>query len=158
MWSRHVGDPILESNITRRIDFALFMVDTLENDELAHPDRQSPEPFSSRSRRGLSGEIGSRNPSRDLTSERFAHRFRDLSTRSRGPLDFCFPAECASRSSREAAGNRMTASSLSAGMPTRADQFAGPSARCSGVQSGSRACGQAKTSMRIPSGSKTKNA
>ncbi len=24
--SRHVGDPILESNITRRVDFALFMV------------------------------------------------------------------------------------------------------------------------------------
>jgi hypothetical protein len=47
VWSRHVGDPILESNITRRIDFALFMVDTLENDELAHQapaivSRQSP--------------------------------------------------------------------------------------------------------------------
>src|SRR5436190_22146627 len=27
--SRHVGDPILESNLTRRIDFALFMVDSL---------------------------------------------------------------------------------------------------------------------------------
>ena len=25
VWSRHVGDPILESNITRRVDFALFM-------------------------------------------------------------------------------------------------------------------------------------
>jgi hypothetical protein len=24
VWSRHVGDPILESNITRRVDFALF--------------------------------------------------------------------------------------------------------------------------------------
>ena len=34
MWSRHVGDPILESNLTRRIDFALFMVDALTNDEL----------------------------------------------------------------------------------------------------------------------------
>jgi hypothetical protein len=34
VWSRHVGDPILESNLTRRIDFALFMVDALENDEL----------------------------------------------------------------------------------------------------------------------------
>lgn len=33
-WSRHVGDPILESNRTRRIDFALFMVDALENDGL----------------------------------------------------------------------------------------------------------------------------
>ena len=36
VWSRHVGDPILESNITRRVDFALFMVDALENDELIH--------------------------------------------------------------------------------------------------------------------------
>ena len=35
-WSRHVGDPILESNLTRRIDFALFMVAALENDELIH--------------------------------------------------------------------------------------------------------------------------
>src|SRR5919197_1962076 len=32
----HVGDPILESNRTRRIDFALFMVEALENDELVH--------------------------------------------------------------------------------------------------------------------------
>jgi hypothetical protein len=31
-----VGDPILESNITRRVDFALFMVEALENDELIH--------------------------------------------------------------------------------------------------------------------------
>lgn len=36
VWSRHVGDPILESNLTRRIDFALFMVSALENDELIH--------------------------------------------------------------------------------------------------------------------------
>jgi len=36
VWSRHVGDPVLESNITRRVDFALFMVDALENDELVH--------------------------------------------------------------------------------------------------------------------------
>ena len=36
VWSRHVGDPILKSNRTRRIDFALFMVDALENDELIH--------------------------------------------------------------------------------------------------------------------------
>lgn len=36
VWSRHVGDPILESDLTRRIDFALFMVEALENDELIH--------------------------------------------------------------------------------------------------------------------------
>ena len=39
VWSRHVGDPILESNLTRRIDFALFMVDALENEELV---REAP--------------------------------------------------------------------------------------------------------------------
>ena len=31
-----MGDPILESNITRRVDFALFMVAAIENDELIH--------------------------------------------------------------------------------------------------------------------------
>lgn len=36
VWSRHVGDPILESNITRRTDFALFMIEALTNDELIH--------------------------------------------------------------------------------------------------------------------------
>jgi hypothetical protein len=46
-WSRHVGDPILESNITRRVDFALFMVEALRNDDLVHEapaivSRQSP--------------------------------------------------------------------------------------------------------------------
>lgn len=34
VWSRHVGDPILESNLTRRIDFALFIVDAIEREEL----------------------------------------------------------------------------------------------------------------------------
>ena len=36
VWSRHVGDPILESNRTRRVDFALFMVEALDNDDLIH--------------------------------------------------------------------------------------------------------------------------
>jgi hypothetical protein len=34
VWSRHVGDPVLESNLTRRIDFALFMVEALTNEVL----------------------------------------------------------------------------------------------------------------------------
>lgn len=34
VWSKHVGDPILASNLTRRVDFALFMVEALENDDL----------------------------------------------------------------------------------------------------------------------------
>ena len=36
LWSRHVGDPVLGSDMTRRVDFALFMVDALMNDELIH--------------------------------------------------------------------------------------------------------------------------
>ncbi len=46
VWSRHVGDPILESNKTRRIDFALFMVTALENDELI---QEAPAIVSSKS-------------------------------------------------------------------------------------------------------------
>ncbi len=47
VWSRHVGDPVLESDITRRVDFALFMVDALTNEDLVHEapaivSRQSP--------------------------------------------------------------------------------------------------------------------
>ncbi len=34
VWSRHVGDPVLASNLTRRVDFALFMVEALENEDL----------------------------------------------------------------------------------------------------------------------------
>lgn len=36
VWSRHVGDPILKSDLTRRVDFALFMVEALTNDALIH--------------------------------------------------------------------------------------------------------------------------
>jgi hypothetical protein len=34
VWSLHIGDPILASNLTRRVDYALFMVEAIENDEL----------------------------------------------------------------------------------------------------------------------------
>jgi hypothetical protein len=54
VWSRHVGDPILESNLTRRVDFALFMVEALENDELIQRgpgDRRPPDALSTRARR-----------------------------------------------------------------------------------------------------------
>ncbi len=34
VWSQHVGDPILKSDLTRRVDFALFMVAALENEKL----------------------------------------------------------------------------------------------------------------------------
>jgi hypothetical protein len=36
VWSQHVGDAVLQSNRTRRVDFALFMVAALENDALVH--------------------------------------------------------------------------------------------------------------------------
>ena len=35
-WSQHVGDPVLASNLTRRIDFAVFMVEALTNDDLIY--------------------------------------------------------------------------------------------------------------------------
>jgi len=34
VWSAHVGDPVLASNRTRRVDFALFMVEAIMNAEL----------------------------------------------------------------------------------------------------------------------------
>ena len=34
--SRHVGDPVLASNLTRCVDFALFMVEALNNEQLIH--------------------------------------------------------------------------------------------------------------------------
>jgi len=46
VWSRHIGDPALASNITRRVDFALFMIAALENDNLV---REAPAIVSCRS-------------------------------------------------------------------------------------------------------------
>ncbi|MBN3929401.1 NAD(P)H-binding protein [Streptomyces verrucosisporus] len=39
VWSRHVGDPVLASDMTRRVDFALFMVEALTDDTLV---REAP--------------------------------------------------------------------------------------------------------------------
>lgn len=36
VWSTHVGDPVLKSNRTRRVDFARFMVAALEDGALVH--------------------------------------------------------------------------------------------------------------------------
>ena len=52
VWSRRVGDAILASNITRRVDFALFMVAALENDELVH---EAPAIVGCRTRSALQG-------------------------------------------------------------------------------------------------------
>jgi NAD(P)-dependent dehydrogenase (short-subunit alcohol dehydrogenase family) len=63
VWSRHVGDPILASNRTRRTDFALFMVAALENDDLI---REAPAIVGCRTASALAhpaagGEPSSRN-------------------------------------------------------------------------------------------------
>jgi uncharacterized protein YbjT (DUF2867 family) len=50
VWARHVGDPVLASNRTRRIDFALFMVDALTNDGLV---REAPAIVSCKSASAL---------------------------------------------------------------------------------------------------------
>lgn len=34
VWSRHVGEPMLKSNITRGVDFVLLMLAALDNDQL----------------------------------------------------------------------------------------------------------------------------
>ncbi|WP_029484494.1 NAD(P)-dependent oxidoreductase [Deinococcus marmoris] len=34
VWSQHVGDAVLASNLTRRTDFALFMIEAIENNAL----------------------------------------------------------------------------------------------------------------------------
>lgn len=39
VWSHHVGDPVLASNLTRRVDFALFMVEAITEDALV---REAP--------------------------------------------------------------------------------------------------------------------
>ncbi|MEV7286325.1 NAD(P)H-binding protein [Streptomyces sp. NPDC093252] len=39
VWAEHVGDPVLASDLTRRVDFALFMVAALTDDRLV---RQAP--------------------------------------------------------------------------------------------------------------------
>ncbi|MEV0584731.1 NAD(P)H-binding protein [Nonomuraea sp. NPDC050310] len=39
VWSRHIGDPVLASNLTRRVDFALFMVAAATDDSLV---REAP--------------------------------------------------------------------------------------------------------------------
>lgn len=52
VWSRHVGDPILASNRTRRTDFALFMVQALDEDGLVG---EAPAIVSCRSESAVSG-------------------------------------------------------------------------------------------------------
>ncbi len=65
VWSQHVGDAILKSNRTRRIDFALFMVDAIERDELIH---EAPAIVGCRTPSALAHQGGApRLPSPDAT-------------------------------------------------------------------------------------------
>jgi NAD(P)-dependent dehydrogenase (short-subunit alcohol dehydrogenase family) len=61
VWSQHVGDPILQSNCTRRVDFALFMVAAIENDALiqeapAIVGRQTPSALAHAATMGTQGD------------------------------------------------------------------------------------------------------
>jgi len=68
--SHHVGDPILQSNLTRRVDFALFMVGALTNDELIH---EAPAIVGCQTSSALAhARTGSPTP------HRMAHAARDL--------------------------------------------------------------------------------
>lgn len=58
-----MGDPILQSNLTRRIDFALFMVEALTDDELIHEapaivGRQTPSALAHAAARPTAGSVG----------------------------------------------------------------------------------------------------
>jgi NAD(P)-dependent dehydrogenase (short-subunit alcohol dehydrogenase family) len=56
IWSSHIGDPVLKSNITRRVDFALFMVAAIENDELI---QEAPAIVGCQTRSALAIKMGS---------------------------------------------------------------------------------------------------
>ncbi len=60
LWSRHVGDPVLESNRTRRVDFALFMVAALEDDDLV---REAPAIVGCRTESALAHAAARPSPS-----------------------------------------------------------------------------------------------
>src|SRR3954470_14957010 len=63
VWSSHVGDPVLQSDITRRVDFAMFMVQALENDDLV---RKAPAIVSSQSPSALAHARRASRPRRTL--------------------------------------------------------------------------------------------
>ncbi len=65
VWSRHVGDPVLASNLTRRTDFALFMVAALTDDALVH---EAPAIVGCRSPSALAHAESSASISRRMSS------------------------------------------------------------------------------------------
>ena len=67
VWSRHVGDDILASNMTRRTDFGLFMVEALGNGDLV---REAPAIVSRRSPSALAFAARQSASSRTATVSR----------------------------------------------------------------------------------------
>ena len=80
VWSRHVGDPILASNRTRRVDFALFMVEALTNDDSStRPQRSSAARHPRRSRTPpTTNSPVRRTPSRPLAEPKPAGRLLEV--------------------------------------------------------------------------------
>jgi hypothetical protein len=64
VWSRHAGDPILKSNITRRVDFAQFKVEALTDDNLVHEAPANRRPPHTLRARTLRARPRRRNPRR----------------------------------------------------------------------------------------------
>lgn len=61
VWSHHVGDSVLKSNLTRRVDFALFMVRALTNPGLIH---ESPAIVGCQTESALAYAAGKQNNTR----------------------------------------------------------------------------------------------
>jgi hypothetical protein len=81
VWSRHVGDPVLKSNKTRRVDFALFMVDALTNDQLIH---EAPPIVGCNTASTLAHAAAGGNAAQPLLHRpTVAHRVVDADVRSR---------------------------------------------------------------------------
>jgi NAD(P)-dependent dehydrogenase (short-subunit alcohol dehydrogenase family) len=83
VWSRHVGDPILESNLTRRVDYALFMVAALENDALV---REAPAIVGCQTPSALAGLASVSAPGFDLRTRPDRRERRESSLRGQRRL------------------------------------------------------------------------
>ena len=55
VWARHVGDPVLASNLTRRVDFALFMIEAIDDESLV---REAPAIVGRQTESALSHALG----------------------------------------------------------------------------------------------------
>ncbi len=79
VWSRHVGDPVLASNLTRRVDFALFMVEALTAPALIHEAPaivgcQAPSAIQARATAESSAQLGGLGAQAAVSSSSPSHR------------------------------------------------------------------------------------